>query len=246
MTRIDQSELDRLVDGQLTDPQRRDVLTRLEEEPDGWRRCALAFLEAQSWKEALGVLAGRSSEPVAPASPAPPRSARRSTAWGTLLAMAASFLLALGLGLVIRGGWPAGGGQAPSGDVAESQPPAAGLPAPVAPDEPVRLAADAAPVAVSRAPAQRPWQMVRIPVRQQEGNVQWIEVPAVASDRVDDGWLSGTPAPLTPEVLRDLRAAGLDVRQSRQLVPMPMEGGGRVVVPVDDVDVQYVGGPAYQ
>jgi hypothetical protein len=49
--------LDRLVDGELADGDRRDLLLRLSTEPDGWRRCALAFLEAQSWRAALGPVA---------------------------------------------------------------------------------------------------------------------------------------------------------------------------------------------
>jgi hypothetical protein len=46
--------IDRLVDGELGDIDRRALLLRLEKEPDGWRRCALAFLESQSWRSALG------------------------------------------------------------------------------------------------------------------------------------------------------------------------------------------------
>src|SRR5437660_1111223 len=40
--------LDRLVDGELPDAERRKLLLKFEKEPDGWRRCALAFLEAQA------------------------------------------------------------------------------------------------------------------------------------------------------------------------------------------------------
>src|SRR5947208_659233 len=45
--------LDRLVDGEVAEPERRALLSRLEQAPAGWRRCALAFLEAQAWREAL-------------------------------------------------------------------------------------------------------------------------------------------------------------------------------------------------
>src|SRR5262245_23445628 len=45
--------MDRLVDGEVAEPERRTLLSRLERMPDGWRRCALAFLEAQAWREAL-------------------------------------------------------------------------------------------------------------------------------------------------------------------------------------------------
>jgi hypothetical protein len=44
------------VDGELPDAERRALLLRLDTEPDGWRRCALAFLEAQNWREAFGPL----------------------------------------------------------------------------------------------------------------------------------------------------------------------------------------------
>jgi hypothetical protein len=48
--------LDRLVDGELPEVERRELLIRFENEPDGWRRCALAFLEAQTWRQALRSL----------------------------------------------------------------------------------------------------------------------------------------------------------------------------------------------
>jgi len=59
--------LDRLVDGSLPEADRRQMLLWLEAEPDGWRRCALAFLEAQTWREAFAPLAVAASVPVTPA-----------------------------------------------------------------------------------------------------------------------------------------------------------------------------------
>jgi hypothetical protein len=50
---IDGQLIDRLVDGELPNPVRRELLLRFETEPDGWRRCALAFLEAQTWRSSL-------------------------------------------------------------------------------------------------------------------------------------------------------------------------------------------------
>ena len=46
--------LDRLVDGELTDEQEREILLQLERDPSGWRRCALAFLEARCWQREMG------------------------------------------------------------------------------------------------------------------------------------------------------------------------------------------------
>ncbi len=54
--------LDRLVDGELPADERRALLQSLDSRPDGWRRCALAFLEAQSWRSELRTVT------IAPAS----------------------------------------------------------------------------------------------------------------------------------------------------------------------------------
>ena len=37
--------IDRLVDGELGQQEQRQLLVALEAEPEGWRRCALAFVE---------------------------------------------------------------------------------------------------------------------------------------------------------------------------------------------------------
>src|SRR3990172_4689745 len=55
---------DRLVDGELSPGERRELLASLDGRPDGWRRCALAFLEAQAWGNELPqVVAARLSSP---------------------------------------------------------------------------------------------------------------------------------------------------------------------------------------
>ena len=120
----DNLSFDRLVDGELGEVERRELLVRLESEPGGWRRCALKFLESQCWKEAIGgetrsvsevpetltrivtrsvseapeTLAEIASEAPRIASPA----ARWAGRFGTLAAMAASFFVALSLGSLVH------------------------------------------------------------------------------------------------------------------------------------------------
>jgi hypothetical protein len=101
---VDDASIDRLVDGELDPESRRALLARLDIEPDGWRRCALAFLEAQCWRESLapparglGVIDN------------PPLRPRRPALRLSRLATAASVLLAFGLG------WSMGGAREPSG-----------------------------------------------------------------------------------------------------------------------------------
>lgn len=53
-------QLDRLVDGELSESEYRELLELLEATPEGWRRCATAFLEAQALERDLGSVWGRS------------------------------------------------------------------------------------------------------------------------------------------------------------------------------------------
>ncbi len=45
--------IERLVDGELASDERRELIRRLDETLDGWRFCALSFLEEQTFKEAV-------------------------------------------------------------------------------------------------------------------------------------------------------------------------------------------------
>lgn len=45
------SELDRMVDGELSEEEQRSLLQRLEESSNGWKELALAYVEASVWKD---------------------------------------------------------------------------------------------------------------------------------------------------------------------------------------------------
>jgi hypothetical protein len=88
--------IDMLVDGELSDPRRADLLHRLEKSSGGWRQLSLAFLEAQCWRQAL-----KSDASIALKQPATcaRQTRRRSIAWTG--AWAASALVAFSLGLAV-------------------------------------------------------------------------------------------------------------------------------------------------
>lgn len=89
--------LDRLVDNELPEDQRRRLLAELERRPDQWRRCALAFLEAQAWSSGLReMLAGDQQGGSRLAA----RGDQLSRKWfgSSWLALAASGLIAFALG----------------------------------------------------------------------------------------------------------------------------------------------------
>ena len=70
----DDGVFDRLVDGELDDAEQRALIASLDDRPAGWRRCSLAFLEAQNWRRDFSGM-------VAPVEAA----ARRASRWGLAL-----------------------------------------------------------------------------------------------------------------------------------------------------------------
>jgi len=203
--------LDRLVDGELAPAERAELLAHLEATPDGWRRCALAFLEAQSWREALA----RPAEEFAPAS-GPSRFPGRRRKLATGSALAAGLLLTFGLGLGAgRVGRVEGGGS----PLSVRSPPVKEA-APHAP--PLGLTVGAVDVADAA-----------------RGEAEPDRVPILAGPGLDEQWLSRQPSALPEYVRAQWERSGYHVEQSRRLVAVDLEDGRRVTIPVDQVDLRF-------
>jgi anti-sigma factor RsiW len=222
----DDRRFDRLVDGELSETERRELLSGLDSEPAGWRRCAMAFLEAQCWKQEFSSIARGSVQPAAPRATA----VRRASWLGGLttpLAVAATFLLALWLGTIVQYGRV----------VPPAAPSNSGLAA-VTGSTPNRSAAGPS--------ALNPWQVVTVstPPGSQDGG-RSFDVPAMERDNVDPQWLQNLPPAIPDNVLQAFSRTGHHVQQHRELVPIPLNDGRRLIMPVDQVDIQPVGNPSY-
>src|SRR6478736_529657 len=103
-----QQWLERLVDGELTEEAQRQLLLAIDAHPDAWRRCALAFVEAQALRRDLrGAMrqsdtASNCGKPPTVAKPASPRFLLYRFQW---LAMAASLIAAFVVGSISRKLW---------------------------------------------------------------------------------------------------------------------------------------------
>ena len=95
---IEQSLLDRLVDGELSDVEQRELLTRLDRADGGWRRLALTFVESQSLGKDFRELLGTARPNASTMTPTGARSARVWTPANIMLAACCAGLLA-GVGL---------------------------------------------------------------------------------------------------------------------------------------------------
>ncbi len=214
--------LDKLVDGELDDAQRRQLLIDLENQPDGWRRCALAFLEAQAWKRSLGAVV------ATPAKDACPQPARARVWWsgsvGSVLAAAASFLIAFALGLAWRG-------QAEKAELLATNPPG-----PRASQPDIGLATE-----------KPQWSTMTVNVdRDDDGVAEPVELPVVRGAGFDEAWVRNQPAAIPEQMLRLIERMGHQVHHERQYYPFDLSDGGRLIVPVDEVDLKYVGERRFQ
>ncbi len=234
LVRDDDHRFDLLVDGELDDRQRRELLAGLDDEPGGWRQCALAFLEAQAWRGDFGQIV-ESPRPVEESTvAAKPRPWLGRNA-KMLLAMAASFLVALLLGIQARGllNTPGSDDVPPSMVAGGESPETPQGPPPQPPSSPDNVDdGSSQPQNVTLGP----WRMV--------GNGDPINLPAVPRDEIDEEWLNSFPAAIPEELVRQLEQNGCGVVRRREYVPYRMEDGRQVVVPMDQYEIRYVGRPA--
>jgi len=232
----DDSRFDRLVDGELSEKERRDLLANLDNEPGGWRRCALAFLESQCWKDSFhGMNKGNSSQSSPRVSPV----LRTRSHWlvhlRTAMTLAACIMAALLIGSFLpRGRTPT----SPSGNQVATLD--TGRPAT---SSAVQRGGGAMPARHEESPDG--WRMVTLTPSNGEGEASALRLPAVERQSIDDAWLQNVPSAIPDEVLQALSRTGHQVQQRRELIPVPMKDGRRLLVPVDQVDVNYVGNGAY-
>ncbi|MFN0019391.1 MAG: hypothetical protein ACKVP0_14090 [Pirellulaceae bacterium] len=228
----DESRFDRLVDGALSAAEYKSLVSSLDDEPGGWRRCATAFLEAQAWGKEFSAI--RRVEEDGPASSKSAgeielRTDRKSLSLASspLLAAAACALLAFGLGMVTRNGFYSSdslptkfAGQQPDGN-----------------HEAPMLAAEADPTEDSEIAAMRF-------VLDGDGNEE-IEVPVIGGNHPGTQTLVETEPAIPDSVLRSLRMQGHDIRRQQEFIPVALGDGRQVIFPVEQYRITPVSSRSY-
>ncbi len=163
--------------------------------------------------------------------------------------MAASFLLAFVVVSSLRsprqGPGPSAGGQL-TGTVSGVEEPSA-LPQPGEASRALATTRDS-PKLSGQESLPAPWRMVPVTLPgEQQGAKRTIRLPAVEADRIDDSWLGADAEAMPADVRAALEQFGYRVRNfRRQLIPVPASDGRQLVVPVDQVELHYIGNPSYQ
>jgi hypothetical protein len=231
-THDDEVRFDRLVDGALSSAEYKSLVSSLEDEPGGWRRCATAFLEAQAWGKEFSAIRRVEEDGPVPKKPAGEvelRPARKSfsLAGSPLLAAAACALLAFGLGMVTRNGFYSSdslptkfAGEQPGGN--QNGP---------------MLAADADPTEDSELAAMKF-------VLDGDGNEE-IVVPVIGGDHPGTQTLVETEPAIPDSVLRSLRMQGHDIRRQQDFIPVSLEDGRQVIFPVEQYRITPVSSRSY-
>jgi hypothetical protein len=247
--RDEQRVLDRLVDGELSPIERRELLAALDDESGAWRRCALAFLEAQTWRWQMSRLA---VEPLIAAAPAAESAAAesidahpagdagrgRSTHWplgrrfwGSCLAVAASLIVAFGLGTR----FPQAPQDARNAEVAE---PNRGPLRREATTELAQLDPDSLGEFDPDSLDQSPWETLTLAPADAEDGSQQIEIPVVREGTNDEQWAAIEQSASPAQLLRELEKTGLQVIRQQRLWPVDLADGRRLIVPIEEVDVR--------
>jgi hypothetical protein len=220
---------DRLADGELSAVERQELLSSLDSRPDGWRRCALALLEAQTWRSEFKSFATEKVPPsvvranilsgnreTAPTSlPARPSGALS----GKWLALAASALVAFGLGWSMR---------SPQATIVPSK----------------QLA--------NTIPAQKPQNLdsrdaVTLLVKDDSGQHQRLRLPLVDAEGLDQQLTELSPS-IPAELRAGLQDRGYDLQSRRRFAPLFFEQDKQLVpmvVPVNDTYIVPVNRPVY-
>ena len=209
------ARIDRLVANELDHDDRRALLLQLDAAPENWRLCALAFLEDQAWRTALGRSRPQVAPIVQPPTPTSTRHRGRSSttsrfplAASLFIAVAAGGFLA-GIGVVERSSLLAG-------IMARLNPPAAST----------QRSAEAKPTpGVSHS--------------DDRSRTDRLALDEFAT--TDDRWAGERLATIPDYVKAQWERRGFQFEANRRLLGFDLQDGRRVAVPVDAVELDFVG-----
>ena len=226
----DDVRFDRLVDGALSPAEYKIFVAALDEEPGGWRRCAMAFLEAQAWgKEFAAIRRAEQDAPFVPP-PAEVKGTHQRHNWfaaGSVLCAAASLVLAFGLGIFTHGRvfTPRN-----IDGIATS------------PSSKAALKPEVSPTA----PAEKEGiDQVRLVIDRGEGlSPQEIVVSLQDAAEPGSNFVPAEPA-ISDRVLRSLQLRGHKIDRQQEYIPIDLQDGRQVILPVEEYRITPVSSKSY-
>jgi hypothetical protein len=157
----------------------------------------------------------------------------------TLLTISASFLLALMVGMGLRGNWSGIASHTPAGAVLKETI----LPLAESGGNNTNTALPVAAQSPTDNTSAGGWELVTL-ATDADGHAQTYYVPAQRRDTLDPKLFEQMPDAVPPEVQQAIEQAGHRVVQQREIVPVQMKDGRRLMVPIGHTEIHYVGRPS--
>ena len=215
-----EQQIDRLVDGELDNDQQRALLRELDDHPRHWRDAALAFVEAQVWSRELRELVSADASASAE-TPKPEQKSvgGRYSHWiQLLLATAAGAMLVICIQqFLVTADQPT----RPSPELI------AGQGDPLQEQDIFQPDSEAGPQPVGDATF----------LVSTGGQEQMMQLPVFAANEMTDSWLAHD-APLPADVVEVLNQSGRAWQRQRELVPVELEDGRQVIVPINHISFE--------
>lgn len=222
--------IDLLIDGELTSGESGRLLQRLEVEENGWRHCALAYIEDQQWASAIQQHAEEAGQEQrealsngtcdilqAPSDKQLGRSRFRAAGWWMALTTAAVWAF-------VAGRWSVPGDTGTPAGITTEQ--FAGSDDTAAEDTKLVIADDAELQSVTNSP-------------QYVGSTDF-ELPLIDVSESGAVWYD-QPQTVPREVQRAIQRLGGRIDQEYFFAPAEMEDGRHLVVPIERVRIHPVG-----
>ncbi|MDP6447226.1 MAG: hypothetical protein QGG36_01420 [Pirellulaceae bacterium] len=223
---VDDRQIDRLVDGELDSQERRETILNLDRDDTGWRRCALAFLEDQAWRQDVPSADEGRVQPVVSGDPSDlPAMREQAPASRSWWLIAATLLAAFVAGVAARDVIPFND-ERPGHSVAI--------------DEGAGTAKHVDRI-VPQDPGHQP--EISFVVNGGGGPDREMRVPVLPREDVDPRWFQ---SPDAPGSIRDLlRSVGHDLgRGERVWTRVQLEDGSQVAVPLEKWEIVPVSAAA--
>ena len=225
---------DRLVDGEMSRDEYRQFLASLADEPGGWRRCALAFLEAQALGQDFASLTpdpaeARSRQPLFPRdrAVAPPSKVQKN--WLTpTLAAAVCLLVAFLFGVLVRGWRPASDAIAPHD-------------AQIVGRQQNSFRHHEVPGASPTLSDRTLPRTIRVVISGEQR-----ELPVNVAEEQGDDWLENPQSVLPDHLIGAFERMGHDVQRRHHYFPFSLQNGRQLVVPVEEVEIVPVSRRLFQ
>ncbi len=227
--------IDRLIAGDLNPSDRRSLLLRLDAIPDGWRLCALSFLEDQAWRNALVPSADVRNETSLPM--VMRRSGRSKTHSQVLrYVIAASLVVAFCVSLlrVQRT-------VLPQHDFDPGVRRAAQIPVLGQSASTTRSQTSTVPDSNRRDEVEPGQPLGYLTLSNpRDGELPPQEVAILAATAENEQWLQAQPLSIPEYVKAQWERRGFLVEENRRLVGLDLQDGRRVGLPIDELAVDYV------